>query len=310
MARNILIIGGSYFAGRALVEQLVRVKEFQVFTFNRGNIPLNINGVTELHGDRTDSTSMKDNIPAMEWDALIDFCGYTPDDIKSVIASVPGNLKQYVFISSTSVYDHDTLLPMQETSRTIDAPQPELGDYAEYGLNKINAETLLERECGHRSISWTILRPSIIYGRFNYAPREEYFFDLMEKESPIVIPENTLALFTFIFVEDLAKIIINCIGNKRVFNQVFNTVSKEYISYKTYLETLEQITEKKIKAITMSVAEIIKKKIPLPFPIDHHQIYSGNKLYNALRFEFTPLFDGLKKTYKFHQFLMDKKRGL
>jgi nucleoside-diphosphate-sugar epimerase len=308
MAKNILIIGGSYFAGRALVEQLVMQKGVNLFTFNRGNIPLNISSVTELHGDRTDSTSIKDNIPALEWDTLIDFCGYTLDDIKTVITSVPGNLKHYIFISSTSVYDHDSLLPMRETTRTIDAPQPELGDYAEYGLNKIQAEKVLEQACGQRSISWTILRPSIIYGRFNYAPREEYFFDLMDEEAPIILPEKNLALFTFIFVEDLAKIIIQCIGNKRVFNQVFNTVSHEYISYQTYLETLEQIAQKKINTITMSVAEIIKQKIPLPFPIDQHQIYSGDKLYQALRFEFTPLFDGLKKTYEFHQFLMDKDR--
>lgn len=310
MAKNILIVGGSYFAGRALVEQLVMQKDIHVFTFNRGHIPLNISGVTELHGDRTRPASIKENIPPMEWDALIDFCGYTPDDIKTVIGSVPGNLQQYVFISSTSVYDHSELLPLQETTGTIDRPQPELGDYAEYGLNKIKAENLLERECDQRSISWTIFRPSIIYGRFNYAPREDYFFDLMEKDEPIIIPEKNLALFTFIFVEDLAKIIINSIGNKAVFNQVFNTVSPEYVSYQTYLETLEQITEKKIKTIQMSVADIIKKKIPLPFPIDQHQIYSGNKLYTALRFEFTPLCDGLKKTYKFHRVLMEKKRSL
>ena len=227
-----------------------------------------------------------------------------------MITSVPGNLKQYIFLSSTSVYDHDSLLPMLETTGTIDTPQPELGDYADYGFNKIQAEKLLEHACEQRSISWTILRPSIIYGRFNYAPREEYFFDLMEKDLPIIIPEKNLALFTFIFVEDLAKIIINCIENKLVFNQVFNTVSHEYVSYQTYLWTLEKIAQKKIKTIPMSVAEIARKKIPLPFPIDQHQIYSGNKLYKALRFEFTPLFDGLKKTYEFYQLLMEKKRGL
>ncbi|MCK5162536.1 MAG: NAD-dependent epimerase/dehydratase family protein [Desulfobacula sp.] len=308
MPENILIIGGSYFAGRSLVEHLVNEKGFNVFTFNRGNIPLNIQNVTELHGDRTDVDSIKKNIPLMDWDVLIDFCGYTPDDIKKVIHGVKGKIKQYIFISSTSVYDTSSILPLDEKAATLRLPQPELGEYAEYGLNKIKAENLFEKECGKKSISWTILRPSIIYGRFNYAPREAYFFDLIEKDEPVIIPENDLALFTFIYVEDLAKIIIKCMGNKGVHNRVFNTVSHEYFSYKKYLEILEKITKKTIKTIQMSAAKIVQERIPLPFPIDQHQIYSGQKLYKALGFEFTPLSYGLKKTYEFHQFLNQRKR--
>ncbi|CCK78672.1 MULTISPECIES: NAD-dependent epimerase/dehydratase family protein [Desulfobacula] len=309
MTKNILIIGGSYFAGRSLVEHLVVQKDVTLFTFNRGNIPLNISRVTQLHGDRTDSQSIKDNIPTMDWDVLIDFCGYAPDDIKKVIQSVPGNIKQYIFISSASVYDHSSILPLDETTRTIETPQPELGEYAEYGLNKIKAEQLLEKECLNRSISWTILRPSIVYGKFNYAPRENYFFDLLEKAEPVILPENNLALFNFIFVDDLAKIIIKCIENPSARNQVFNTVSHEYFSYDTYVAMLEKVINKKIKTVAMSVDKIVQGRIPLPFPIDQHQVYSGAKLNKAIGFEFISLFEGMKRTYEFHQFLMESKRG-
>ncbi|MCP4024191.1 MAG: NAD-dependent epimerase/dehydratase family protein [Desulfobacteraceae bacterium] len=304
--KNILILGGSYFAGRSLVEHLVNGNDVNIFIFNRGNIPLNISSVTELHGDRTRTDSIKENIPLMEWDAVIDFCGYTSDDIRNVITFVPGKIKQYIFISSTTVYDHSSILPMDEQTAVVDSPQPELGLYADYGLNKIKAEKQLEKECETKSIPWTILRPSTIYGRFNYAPREAYFFDLIEKKKPITIPENDLALFTFIFVEDLSKIIMKCMGNQSAHNQVFNTVSHEYFSYKTYIEVLEKVTRKKIKTIEMSAQEIVKKRIPLPFPIDQHQIYSGNKLCHMLKFEFTPLSCGMEKTY---QFLMEKNKG-
>ena len=309
MAKNILIIGGSYFAGRSFVEHLLKEKDVKIFTFNRGNIPLNMEGVTELHGDRTDIDSIKKNIPLVEWDTLIDFCAYAPDDIKKVIQCVPGKIKQYIFISSTSVYDNSSILPLDEKAKTIDSPQPELGEYAEYGLDKIKAEKFLEKVCLEKSISWTILRPSSIYGKFNYAPREEYFFDLIEKDETIIIPENDLALFTFIFVEDFAKIILKCMESQCVYNQIFNTVSPEYFSYKKYIEALEGIIKKKIKTRRMSVAKIIQERVPLPFPIDEHQIYSGNKLDKALDFHFTPLSVGLKKTYEFYKFLRKMKRG-
>jgi len=307
-AKNILVMGGSYFAGRSFVEHLLKEKDVKIFTFNRGNIPLNMKEVTELHGDRTDIDSIK-NIPLMNWDVLVDFCAYTPDDIKKVIQFVPGKIKQYIFISTTSVYDHSSTLPLDENAKTVNTPQPELGEYAEYGLDKIKAERYLEKVCLEKSIPWTILRPTSIYGKFNYAPREEYFFDLIEKNETIIIPENDLALFTFIFVEDFAKIILNCMENQRVYSQIFNVVSPEYFSYKKYIETLEVVTERNIRTRQMSVTKIIEERIPLPFPIDEHQIYSGNKLDKVLDFPYTPLSVGLKKTYKFYKFLKNVKRG-
>ena len=307
-AKNILVMGGSYFAGRSFVEHLLKEKDVKIFTFNRGNIPLNMKEVTELHGDRTDIDSIK-NIPLMNWDVLVDFCAYTPDDIKKVIQFVPGKIKQYIFISTTSVYDHSSTLPLDENAKTVNTPQPELGEYAEYGLDKIKAERYLEKVCLEKSIPWTILRPTSIYGKFNYAPREEYFFDLIEKNETIIIPENDLALFTFIFVEDFAKIILNCMEKQQVYNQIFNVVSPEYFSYKKYIETLEVVTEKNIQTRPKSFAKIIEERIPLPFPIDEHQIYSGNKLDKVLDFPYTPLSVGLKKTYKFYKFLKNVKRG-
>jgi len=308
MVKNILIIGGSYFAGRSFVEHLRKEKDVKIFTFNRGNIPLKMKEVTELHGDRTDIDSIK-KIPLMDWDVLIDFCAYTPDDIKKVIQFVPGKIKQYIFISTTSVYDHSSILPFDENTKTVSTPQPELGEYAEYGLDKINAEKYLEKACSEKSISWTILRPASIYGKFNYAPREEYFFDLIEKNETIIIPENDLALFTFIFVEDFAKIILHCMENQQVYNQIFNVVSPEYFSYKKYIETLEIATGKNIQTRQKSVANIIEERIPLPFPIDEHQIYSGYKLDRVLDFSYTPLSAGLKKTYAFYKFLKKMNRG-
>ncbi len=308
MSGNILILGGSYFAGRALVEYLVKEKSGHVFTFNRGNIPLHLPEITQLHGNRTDPGSVRHCLPDRAWDVVIDFCAYGPEDVETVLQSIPGTVGQYIFVSTASVYDHSAMLPLDETSPTLDGPQPELGQYARYAFDKIRAEQRLERICGEKSIFWTILRPSIIYGRFNYAPRENYFFDRMEKDEPLIVPDPDLALFSFIFVDDFAKIIHACIGNPDVYNLVLNTVSPEWVSYGTYIKTLERISGKTIKTVPMSVATIAKTKIPLPYPIDEHQIYSGDRLNRTLGFEFTPLVCGMEKTYGFYKLNPEKKR--
>jgi 2'-hydroxyisoflavone reductase len=308
LTKKALIIGGSYFAGRSLVEFLLNEGKKEIFTFNRGNIPLNLKGVTEFHGDRTSRDSIRENLPSMDWDVVIDFCGYSAEDILSVIQGISGNIRHYIFISTASVYDHSAMPPLNESAETIKAPQPELGDYADYAFNKIKAEEYLITLCREKFIPWTVLRPSILYGRFNYAPREPYFFDLMEKEAAIVIPEQNLALFNFIFVEDLAAIIGQCMENNTSYDQTFNTVSPEFVSYEKFVEILGIISGKSLRINRQTIRHIMEQRIPLPFPIDHHEVYSGDKLQKMLGFKFTPLVQGMQKTYEFYQYLSEKNK--
>ncbi|MFA4910212.1 MAG: hypothetical protein WC649_04135 [Desulfobacteria bacterium] len=52
--KNILIIGGSYFVGRVFVEELVKEAGYSIYVVNRGNVPLNMEGVHEIVCDRND----------------------------------------------------------------------------------------------------------------------------------------------------------------------------------------------------------------------------------------------------------------
>jgi nucleoside-diphosphate-sugar epimerase len=257
-------------------------KTGQVFIFNRGNIPLNLIGLNEFQGHRTDPLSIQYDLPDRRWDVVIDFCAYKPDDVEMVLQSIIGTVGQYIFVSTSSVYDHSGMLPFDETSPTVNGPQPEMGDYAFYAFDKIQTEKRLEQICRKKSIPWTILRPSILYGRFNYASRENYFFERMQKDDPLIVQDPDLALFSFIYVVDFAKIIIVCIGNPDVYDIVLNTVSDEYVSYRTYIQILARISGKKIRTVRKLIADIEKERIPLPFTIDQHQIYSGSRLYRNL----------------------------
>ncbi|WP_024333916.1 MULTISPECIES: NAD-dependent epimerase/dehydratase family protein [Desulfotignum] len=103
MSRNILILGGSYFAGRALVDRLMQEKKGQVHTFNRGNIPLNLSEVNEIYGDRTDPFSVRHDLPYRTWDVVIDLCAYKPEDVEMVLELMNGTIGQYIFVSTISV---------------------------------------------------------------------------------------------------------------------------------------------------------------------------------------------------------------
>jgi len=305
--KNILIVGGSYFAGRIFVEELLRHKDCNIFVYNRGNMPLGKNGVTELVGDRNDSHTIRQVIPDHTWDALIDFCGYAPAHIEIMLDSLPGTLKHYIFISTTAVNQNVLDLPITEDSPKLAGPQPELGQYADYGYKKWLAECMLSELCDQKGIAYTSLRPAIIYGEYNYAPRETYFFDMIRDNKAVILPDNELPLYSFVYVVDLAKVIIKAIGNPKVFGSAFNVAAPELVSYQRMIEVFEGIIGKRINTIKMGMEEIYRKGIPLPFPLDRHLIYSGAKIQEYFGFQYTPLVEGMRRTYEYY-LLVQKHR--
>ncbi len=303
--KNILIIGGSYFSGRILVEELVKEKELDIFIYNRGNRPLNKNSVTELVGDRSDITRIKEVIPPNNWDVVIDFCAYTPEDIETMIDALPGRVNHYIYISTTTIYEESLDLPVEENALTLSGPNPQLGQYSDYGYNKWLAECKLKEKCEAKQIPYTVFRPAIIYGEYNYAPRESYFFDLIENDKTLIIPDNELPLFSFVYVIDVANIIKKSISNDKVYNETFNLAAKEMISYKRLMEVFREITGKAITTKRMSGAMIDKKGVPLPFPLDHHLLYSGDKVSRVLDFKYTPFTNGMKNTYEYYKLTLN-----
>lgn len=123
-----------------------------------------------------------------------------------------------------------------------------------------------------------------------------------------MIPDGGLTLFSFIWVVDMARMIIRCIGDDKACTQEFNLASNELISYPRIVEVLEKITGKKISVVRKSVAEIDKKRIPLPFPIDEHLVSSGAKFQRLLDFDHTPFTTGMRETFNYYRIVQKKRR--
>jgi 2'-hydroxyisoflavone reductase len=298
MARNVLIIGGSYFAGKVFVEALLEQGNTAVCVLNRGNRPIRKEGVIEIVCDRLDDR-LKAVIPDWHWDAVVDFCAYTPIDVISLMSAISDlSVNHYIFISTVSVYENTLDLPVTENSFTLTSPQPELGPASDYGYNKRRAEIKVVEICEKFKIPYTILRPAIIYGRYNYAPRESYFFDLIAKEKAVVLPANELALFQFVSVWDVAKSILLCMGSPAARNRVFNIAGEELISYRRLVEVIGEITGRKALTYVLDKEEIEARQIPLPFPLDRHLIYSGSLIRRILGFEYAPFIDEMRRTWQ------------
>jgi 2'-hydroxyisoflavone reductase len=298
----LLVIGGSYFVGRVFVETLAAGADYRIVVVNRGNRPLRLGGVEEIACDRNRTSRLREALPQLPWHAVVDSCGYSPKDVRdAVLALSRGSIGHYIFISTTSVYAPTRALPVREDAPKLSGPQPELGPAADYGFQKWLSEQTVATHGRQLEFPFTCLRPAIIYGQYNYAPRESYFFDLIDRNQWVTLPDNDLALFRFVSVWDVADAIALSMGNPKTFGKAFNLSAEELVSYARLVEVLEAVMGRKIRTRTMSVAEIDAKGIPLPFPLDSHLIYSGDLIRETLGFRYTSFLAGMQKTYAWYR---------
>ncbi len=100
---RLLVLGGTEFAGRAVVEAaLGRGWEVTVFHRGRHTAP---DGVRELLGDRTavDGLAALDEDPAT-WDVVVDTWSSAPRAVRDTARLLRDRAGRYVYVSSRSVY--------------------------------------------------------------------------------------------------------------------------------------------------------------------------------------------------------------
>ena len=105
---NILIIGGTRFQGRYLVNELL-VAGHAVTVFHRGSHAIDpCSGLTDIIGDRNTPADLARHSD-LEFNACIDTCAYLPTQIELVVDSI--KVRHYCLISSVYVNaDQEALL--------------------------------------------------------------------------------------------------------------------------------------------------------------------------------------------------------
>lgn len=93
-----------------------------------------------------------------DFDAVVDWIAYTPDDIERDIRLFGGSTRQFVFISSASVYQKPPAHYLITEETPLDNP------FWKYSRDKIGCERRLMDEYQRRGFPVTIVRPSHTYG--------------------------------------------------------------------------------------------------------------------------------------------------
>jgi nucleoside-diphosphate-sugar epimerase len=296
MKKKVLVLGGSYFAGRVFCMLASQREDMSLFVVNRGRYTLNKPHIAEFKCERHDIETLVGLLPPFTFDAVIDFCAYEPLDIDPIIEALGDRIEQYIYLSTSSVYD-----PQISGKKTEDSPlllQFENDVVSQYVIKKALLELDLSQASKQRGIEPTTIRPAFIYGPYNYAPRESYFIKKIVQAEPVPVPIDATAKFSFVYVADVAKALLACIGDSRSFGGVFNLAGPEDIDYPTVLKELENCNGAPFATEPVTVAQVLDENIALPFPLSDDELYSGQLFAETFDFSYTPFSEGMVKAFK------------
>ncbi|MEZ5461717.1 NAD-dependent epimerase/dehydratase family protein [Dokdonella sp.] len=232
-ARNplrILILGGTGFIGPYQVRYALS-RGHQVTVFNRGQREADLPAAVEfLRGDRDDGSL--DALKGREWDVCIDNPTRVPFWVRDAGQILKGQVGQYIFVSTISVYadnsqpnaSEDSTLEtypgkdvMKETSKSLAA------DKSLYGPLKAACER--EAEKWFTGIT-TIVRPGLIVGPNDPTDRFTYWPVRLARGGEVLAPGDGHDPVQIIDARDLSEWMIR-MAESRTFG-TFNATGPNY----------------------------------------------------------------------------------
>lgn len=194
---KILVVGGTRFLGRALVDAAVD-HGHEVVLFNRGHTnPGLFPRLETIHGDRRNDAS---KLSGRRFEVVVDVAGLDPDDVGPVVEVVRSQVTRYIFVSTVSVYaDHS--IPQVEGQLVLSPAEGQSQGEA-YGAGKAAAEELVVGAFGDRAL---VVRPGLIVGPHDPTDRFAYWPRRVARGGRVLAPGGPDHPAQFIDVRDLAS---------------------------------------------------------------------------------------------------------
>ena len=221
---RILIIGGTRFLGRHLVESAL-ARGHEVTLFNRGKTNPDLFPQLEtIHGDREEDVGKLAELGRI-WDAAIDVAGYLPRIVHLSAEALEPSVSRYVYISSLSVYENFRKIGIDEAypvGKIKDETVEEITEET-YGPLKALCEKTVQDIYGERAL---IVRPGLIVGPHDPTDRFTYWPVRVARGGDVLAPQKPEAAIQVVDVRDLSDFIVKLIQENA--SGIYNATGPDY----------------------------------------------------------------------------------
>ena len=233
---KVLFIGGTGNISTS-VSKLCVEKGIDLYLLNRGTRSVDIAGAKAITGDITSAdtaAALKD----YKWDCVVNWIAFNPDNIERDINLFRGKTKQYIFISSASVYQKPPSHPVITESTPLYNP---VWDYSQ---NKIACEERLNKAYREENFPITIVRPSLTFDTvipLIMGGWTEYtVIERMKRGEKVIVHGDGTSLWTITHAIDFAKGFVGLIGHQQAIGHPFHITSDEILTWDQIYEAVAE----------------------------------------------------------------------
>lgn len=233
--RTLLILGGTRFLGPEVVDA-ARKSGWKISLFNRGKSnPGLFPDLEHLQGDRNGDLK---SLEGRSWDAVVDTSGYFPRQVRDSATLLAPRVKQYVYVSSISVFSDLSKPGVDESGPVGELKDPNADKITEanYGPLKAACERAAEAAMPGRV---TNVRPGLIVGPNDGTDRFTYWPVRVARGGEVLAPNRPEDAVQFVDVRDLGTWIVKCLDAKTV--GVFNATGNP-LPVGTLLDTCKAVS--------------------------------------------------------------------
>lgn len=245
--KSVLITGATGFIGQYLVEALRQKTNYRVIAATRRQVdlPVEIRHVGDLDAHTDWHYALRDIdvvvhlaarahvLNEQGGDADAEFERVNTAGTKNLVKqAIAAGVQHCIFLSSIGAVASFSEVPLTEEHDC-------LPDTA-YGRSKLATEQALVNLSKDSTLSWTILRPTLVYGAGNPGNMER-LVKLVKLGLPLPLGAIRNQR-SFVYVENLVDAIARCILNSNAYGQVFHISDDQTVSTPDLIRLIAQNT--------------------------------------------------------------------
>ncbi|MFT7590089.1 MAG: 2'-hydroxyisoflavone reductase [Limisphaerales bacterium] len=303
---NILVLGGTQFVGRAIVNRLVKNPNNIITLSNRGKSAPDLFKELELIKADREADDMQ-AITSRDWDVVVDVSSFFPDSLADLTKKLTGRIGKYIYISTCSVYRFGTDNPPYDetmTTLTCEKDQRTNPDMSTYGERKMACEIeLLEN---HR-LEKVIFRPSVIYGPHDLYDRHYHWLYRAKQDDKFIVPESPIGMANYTWLDDLTRLVEEA-SQKEMPNEIYNTATHDPLTLFDLVSAMKDVLGSRAEQVQWPVAKLelnsIKPGVDLPLWFGKARLNMSTKRVTE---DFSFDFETLDQTFKKWSLWYDNK---
>lgn len=296
---KVLILGGTQFFGRLIVQQLLEDRH-RVTVFTRGNRrPEFWDRIEHLAGDRHRPEDLRRELEGRAFDAVIDNQAYDGRDVKMLLRALGARAGHYLLCSSGAVYADGGGTARFRPVREEEADLTRRGD-GSYSEGKREAE----QATGAAPVPVTVIRPTVVEGPQDPSGRSWYWIQRLADGQPILVPQTDPdTIFAHAWSADVARLFVRAAGSPAAHGRTYNAGGREILTLADYLRTAARLLGREPRLVHAPL-EWIRAQPGLegydpPFAGERF-VMDLQRARQELGYEPTPLSAWLDETLRWH----------